>query len=865
MSVQIVNVSVEHHHNGFAIFHSRPRISCRFGATPVKGWTQASYTLIISRGGNDETYEISSSESVLVPWPSSPLSSREVANIRVRATGKDGSQTNWATLDIEVALLEPSQWKARLISGPRQPRDEPKPPFRVRKTFNCSATGPARLYATSHGIYQVEINGKVVGDELLTPGWQSYKHRLHYQAYDVTPYLVKGENDIGAYVAEGWYAGRLGRPGVLNNFGDRLSFLGQVEVAGEAVCITDQTWDWLHGPVLGAEIYNGETFDSALDDVSWSTTDTSAKPIGKVEEVGFPEAGLIAPDVCPVRRVMGLSAKELIITPSGKKILDFGQNLVDWLKILVDIPGNKGDKVVIRHAEVLENGELGTRPLRTARAENIIHLGGKTKDYESRFSWYGFRYAEISGYDKLSLADFKAIVISTDLRRTGTFQCSHDLINKLHENTIWSTRGNFVSVPTDCPQHDERLGWTGDIQVFALTANYLFDTSAFLGAWLRDLEADQRDTDGIVPVIVPKISIPPRHPEDQPKAVWADCSIMTPWDLYTSFGDKAILETQWESMRLWLDEGVPWNEEGFYKETAIQFGDWLDPCSPPQLPGHSPTDPFLVANAYLIHVTRLAGQIATLLNKPDAAAHYIQQASDLTQEFRTEYITRTGRLACDTQAVYILALLFNLFETDQEISTAKKRLDHLIRWEAFKITTGSTGTPVILHAYRMLQERDCPSWLYPVGMGATTIWERWNSMLEDGTINPGQMTSFNHYALGSVCAFLHKTVGGLSPTLPGWKSALVAPKPGGTVRSAKTSFDSPYGPYAVEWSIKDGKMKTKVGVPPNGEARVVLEGVDEAVGSGEWLFETKWVEDAKWPPQAIQVPQGNAIPSVFVP
>jgi alpha-L-rhamnosidase len=341
------------------------------------------------------------------------------------------------------------------------------------------------------------------------------------------------------------------------------------------------------------------------------------------------------------------------------------------------------------------------------------------------------RYAEISGYESISLSDFTAIVISSDLRRTGTFDCSHAQINQLHENTVWSMRDNFVSVPTDCPQRDERLGWTGDIQVFATTANYLFDTTAFLAGWLEDLKVDQRDADGVVPVIIPAIPMPPRHPEKRPMAVWADCAILTPWDLYSTSGDVAILERQWSSMCLWLDRGLPRDSNGFYSTETPQYGDWLDPRAPPHLPGHSPTDPYLVANAYLIHVTELAATIANMLGKTEAGEKYKTQASRLRELFHAEYITQNGRLACDTQASYVLGLLFGLFQSQTHINTAKARLDWLIRWDAFKITTGFAGTPVILqvlaehgmlsHAYRMLQEQDCPSWLYPVGMGATTI------------------------------------------------------------------------------------------------------------------------------------------------
>ena len=291
-------------------------------------------------------------------------------------------------------------------------------------------------------------------------------------------------------------------------------------------------------------------------------------------------------------------------------------------------------------------------------------------------------------------------------------------------------RGNFISVPTDCPQRDERLGWTGDIQVFAPTASYLFDTAAFLGSWLRDVEADQKDAQGIVPIIIPSIPLPPGYRQNRPHAVWADCAIITPWDLYNSFGNKTILEVQWQSMCLWLDKGVPRDERGFYKTTTPQYGDWLDPRSPPSLPGHGPTDPFLVANAYLIYVTNMTAQIAKIIDKPEDAARYSSQASILLELFQAEYITTNGRLVSDTQTAYALALRFKLFP-EKHLEAAKARLNWLTRWEAFKITTGFAGTPIILQeladngmlnlAYRMLQERDDPSWLYPITMGATTI------------------------------------------------------------------------------------------------------------------------------------------------
>lgn len=390
MTVGIAELNAEHHHDGFGIFVPSPRLSWRFESTAVKNWKQTSYELRIKRSGNEESYQINSPESLLVPWPASPLSSRERAEVQVRATGSDDSQTNWATLTIEAALLDRNDWKARLISCPPQDRDQPKRPFRLRKSFNYGG-GSGRLYATAHGIYEVEINGKVVGNQLLAPGWQSYHHRLHYQVYDVTHLLKPGENVIGAYIGEGWYAGRLGKPGVSNIWGDRLGFLAQLEVDKQVICATDTSWKYLDGPITNSEIYNGETVDTTLENRSWSTVSTSATALGHAEELPFPKAELISPDVAPVRRVMEVKARDIITTPSGKKVLDFGQNVVGWLRIETDLPGN--GEVLIRHAEVMEHGELGTRPLRSAKAQTLIKLGGVgTKAYEPKFTFYGFRY-----------------------------------------------------------------------------------------------------------------------------------------------------------------------------------------------------------------------------------------------------------------------------------------------------------------------------------------------------------------------------------------------------------------------------------------------------------------------------------------
>lgn len=407
MAVRIAQLTAEHHHDGFGIFNSAPRLSWRFAATSVKEWRQTSYEVAVIRdvgagsalraGRREELFSVLSSESILVPWPSYPLSSREHATVRVRVMGTEGPPTDWASLTIEAALLHRTDWQAALISGPAQAEDAPKKPFRVRKAFTIPPAAAvngrrARLYATAHGIYQAEINGQVVGDQLLTPGWQSYHHRLHYQVFDVSHLLLDGDNVIGAYVGEGWYAGRLGRPGKSNIWGSRPGFLCQLEIDGHFVCSTDASWEYLDGPVVRSEIYNGETFDSRLDYPSWSQQQglLTQPGLGGVDQLAFPAAHLSTSEAAPVRRVMELKPQTLITTLSGKQVLDFGQNLAGWVRIESDLPG-KGE-LVIRHAEVMEHGELGVRPLGTAKATARIRLGGRSvKGYEPRFTFYGFR------------------------------------------------------------------------------------------------------------------------------------------------------------------------------------------------------------------------------------------------------------------------------------------------------------------------------------------------------------------------------------------------------------------------------------------------------------------------------------------
>jgi len=387
MSVSIASVTADHHESGFAIGNPRPKLSWRFAKTSIKDWKQTSYEIIVTRNGQDENYKVDSEQSILIPWPSSPLSSREIAQVKVRSSSKD-STTDWAGITIEAGLLELSDWKSEIITSSTTPDPEkPKRPIRFRKSFNVTSNGKARIYATAYGIYNLELNGKPVGDQVLSPGWQSYKHHLNYQTYDVSSLLQQGQNVLGIYVGEGWYAGRLGRPGLRNLWGDKLGFMGQLEIDGKVVLQSNESWEEVEGPVSNSEIYNGETCDSNLDQEDWAVT---AKSKGNAITLPRPTATLISTDAPPVRRIKEVKGVEVIKTPSGKTVIDFGQNLVGWVRIDSDLTG-RGDELVIKHAEVLEKGELGTRPLRTADATDRIKIGGRTKGWEPRFTFHGFR------------------------------------------------------------------------------------------------------------------------------------------------------------------------------------------------------------------------------------------------------------------------------------------------------------------------------------------------------------------------------------------------------------------------------------------------------------------------------------------
>ncbi|KAJ5936260.1 hypothetical protein N7454_005558 [Penicillium verhagenii] len=874
----ITAVSFEQHATGLGIGIPSPRISWKFGAskTTIPNWEQKAYEIDIKRhNSSSESYRVESSHSVLVPWPSQPLLSRESVQVRVRSHGGPSNEptewSNWTT--VECGLLTPQDWAAHAITSPTKQPEGPLRPVRFRKTFQLSPSvlQDARLYITGLGVFQAYINGVPVGDHFMAPGWTSYHHRLNYECFDVAPLLqVNEENVIAVELAEGWYATRLGFLGGQRFiYGDEMALIAQLEINYEqdkVSIISDASWKCHASALITSEIYDGEMYDAREEQEGWNNLPFNQETSWEhVRETDFPKTELVAPNAPPVRVTETLKPIEIIKTPSGKIIVDFGQNLVGRVRIPSLIPTDP--TVTLIHAEVLENQELGIRPLRIAKCKDtIISAGREIHDWAPRFTFHGFRYVQIDGWTP-TLDNLVAEVMHTDLQRTGWFNCSHDMINKLHENATWSMRGNFLSLPTDCPQRDERLGWTGDIQVFAPSASFIYNTGGMLGDWLKDLSAEQLAHDhGIPPFVIPNV-IPEALWPTFPQAIWDDVTVLLPWTLYQSYGDIEILRRQYPSMKAWLDKGVLRGPDHLWEETLFQLGDWLDPTAPPENPGNSRTDGTLVADAYLVHVTRTLAYISEIIDEKSDTVHYEADYHTLKSRFQNKYVSPNGLLVGDTQTALALVIVFDLLDDPTQITTAGSRLARSVRKSGFQVSTGFAGTPIITHAltkagypqlaYRMLQEKSCPSWMYPITMGATTIWERWDSMRADGSINPGEMTSFNHYALGSIVNWLHSTLAGISPLEPGWKEVLVKPIPGGTVTSAEAAYETAYGRLECRWVIVDQCFKLEVIVPPNSKARIVLPGElkeEILVGSGNYSFSTQFDARVGWPPKALVPP-----------
>ncbi|ELP62022.1 family 78 glycoside hydrolase catalytic domain [Streptomyces turgidiscabies] len=839
-STTVAAIRFEHRDDPLGVGVPAPRLSWQV-RTDDPEWRQTAYEVQLDGA---EVVRVESAEQILVAWPFEPLPSRARATVRIRVAAGE-SWSGWsAPATVETGLLRPQDWSARFIT-PRDhgALDSPAPEL-LRTVVLRPGMVSARLYATAHGVYTASLNGTRVGDEVLAPGWTSYHHRLRYQTHDVTALLTEGANTVSVLLGNGWYRGHLGWWGARALYGDRLALLAQLEVryADGSVDVfgTDEEWRARDTGVVADDLYKGQRTDLRF---------TPGPATGPVEVLPDEEAALsrlVAPEGPPVRVTEELPALRVWQSPSGRTLADFGQNVVGWVRLRVR-GADDGREVTVRHAEVLEDGELCTRPLRTADAVDTYLLAESAEAVlEPSFTFHGFRYAEITGVPDLTAEDLHAMVVGTDLRRTGWFTCSDPDLEQFHENVVRGTRGNFLDVPTDCPQRDERLGWTGDTQVFSPTAAFLFDSAGFLSTWLADLAVDQHP-DGAVPWVIPDVM----DVETPTAAAWGDAAAVVPWVLYERYGDLDVLRRQYASARAWVDKTASLTTDGVWTG-GFQFGDWLDPAAPPDDPFAARTPADVVATACLIRCADVVARTADVLGQAEQAGKYRALAARTRDAFAREFVTPTGRIVGDSPTAYAMALQWELLAGPEQRATAGRRLADLVRTNGFRIATGFVGTPLMTDAltatgrpdlaYRLLLEKGCPSWLYPVTMGATTVWERWDSMLPDGTVNPGQMTSFNHYALGAVADWMHRAVAGLAPAAPGYREFTVRPLPDRALTHASARHITPYGEASVSWRRDAGLFHLVVTVPVGTRATVHLPGDDRPAltathGTHTWTTE----------------------------
>ncbi len=891
--LSVHDLKCEYKTNPLGIDVARPRLAWKIGASR-RGTVQSAYHIRAAARAEDlpggqnllwDSGRVQSEQSVHVVYGGPALASRQRVWWQVRVWDNHGGTSEWSEPAWwEMGLLKTGDWQADWIEP--NLKEDPKasnPCPMLRKEFRLNgAIKAARAYVTCRGLYRMELNGHMVDDELFTPGWTAYLRRLQYQTYDVTELLRSGVNCAGVILGDGWYRGRLVWEDRRNLYGQKAALLAQIEVEYQdgrrEIVSTDGTWKASTGPILKSDIYDGELYDARREIDGWSKPGLDDTGWAGVTVAGHDKKLLVAPAGVPVRAMEEIKPVKVIETPKGETVVDMGQNMVGWVRIKVQGPA--GTRIKLRHTEMLDaQGNFYTENLRTAKQTVEYILRGKGEEvYEPHFTFQGFRYVAVEGWPgRLSLDDLTGVVIYSDIGSAGTFECSNPLINQLQHNIQWGQKGNFLDVPTDCPQRDERLGWTGDAQVFARTACFNANVAAFYTKWLADVAADQQPS-GAVPYVIPNVLSLGAKEGASASAGWADAAVVVPWTVYLCYGDTRILEQQYSSMKAWVDYMAGRAGDSCFWNTDFTFGDWLAfSTTRSDYPGAT-TDKDLVCQAYFARSTDLLQRTAQVLGKKDDAEKYGRLLEKIKKVFRDEFVTANARLASNTQTAYSLALAFGLLPEAMRERAAQRLADDVARFK--HITTGFLGASLVCpvlgdyghfdQAFMLLNRKDYPSWLYPVTKGATTIWERWDGLKPDGTFQDKGMNSFNHYAYGAIGEWLYRVVAGIDidERNPGYKHILIQPHPGGGLTHAKARHDSLYGPIEAGWRLAANKMTLNVEIPPNTTATIRLpkakladvresgkpldsseairdplqdkDAVVMRVGSGRYTFEYPW-------------------------
>lgn len=840
---EVKNLLIENLSNPVGLDVARPRFSWQL-VSDSRNIMQSAYELRVSNHPASivkgkkilwNSGKVLSDQSVQVPYAGQTLQSGKKYYWQVRVWDNAGKISAWSEPAFwQMGLLNVTDWKAKWIEVgfPEDTLLRPSPLFR-KQFASHKKIQSATAYITSHGLYEAYINGHRVGDFFLTPGWTSYHKRLQYQVYDVTSLVTNGKNTVGVTLGNGWYRGYLAWGGNKNTYGKELALLFQLEVTytdgTTETIVSDETWKSSTGAIRSSEIYNGEFYDAREDKEGWATALYNDRDWPGVIVKNFDNSILIATYNEPIKKHETFQPIKIFKTPAGEQVVDFGQNLVGWVQLKVK--GKAGDKVTLYHAEVLDKaGNFYTKNLRAAKEQNTYILKGGTEEtFEPHFTFQGFRYVKVEGFPgELKPENLTAIALYSDMKPTGSFITSNPLLNQLQHNIQWGQKGNFLDVPTDCPQRDERLGWTGDAQVFSRTAAYNMRVNNFFAKWLKDIAADQLPN-GSVPFVIPNVL----GPHAAGSTGWADVATIIPWNIYLAYGDKRILEQQYASMKAWVGY-MQQNSRDDLWNIGFHFGDWLFYRPDDDNDGRSAiTDKYLIAQCFYAHSTQLVINAAQVLGKTDDVVKYTALLQKIKDAFLKEYATPNGRLVSGSQTAYVLALNFDMLPETLRPQAAQRLVQNIKDYNNH-LTTGFLGTPYLCHvltrfgytdvAYKLLLQETYPSWLYPVKMGATTIWERWDGMKPDSTFQTPGMNSFNHYAYGAIGDWMYRVMAGIDTYVsdPGYKKIKIMPHPGGSLTTVSANLKTYYGLVSAHWKLDNGKLQLEVEIPANTTATVYI-------------------------------------------
>ncbi len=892
-TICITALKCEYLFNPVGIDIKKPRFGWEI-LSSRRGTMQKAYQVLIAGEEADldkgedivwDSGKVLSGNSVNVEYEGPELKSRLRYYWKVRIWDETDAVSGWSYKTFwEMGLLDEADWEAIWVEPIQEcttmepalntfQKLAPVPPDFVRdysllkpcqflrRTFESQkAVKQARIYATAHGVYELELNGCRVGNQELAPEVSAYDKYLQYQTYEVTSLINDGANAVGAVLGDGWYSGRIGLPGDSCQYGNKLALLLQLEIeyqdGSRLVVVSDDNFKSSAGPLIFSDLFIGERYDARLEKEGWSTAAYDDSNWLEVDTADYGYSGLVAQHGEPVRVIEEIKPVCIITTPKGETVVDLGQNIAG--RIRMHVCGAAGTEVKLEYSEVLDaEGNFLMNILgRNKDQKDFYVLKGEGEEvYEQFFTFHGFRYVRVTGYPgELSVDRFTGLVLASDLRLSGSFECSDELINRLQKNIVWSQKGNMLSIPTDCPQR-ERAGFTGDAQVFISTACFNMDVDAFFTRWLRNLVLEQKE-DGQVPIIVPYwksydetfFPIQGSHTS----AGWGDACIIVPWVLFNMYGDKRILEENYNTMIKWVsyikkeaEEGIPQNMEGeltperrerqkYLWNTGFHFGDWLVPSL---TAGYK--NPFEAANAtkeliaccFYAYCTELLAKIAQELGKMEDMKLYSEINENIRKAFTDEYLKEDGSFKSHFQGIYVLALKMKMIP-DEMLGRVTDQLISLIKQNGFRLDTGFVSIPYLMDvlcdngrkdiAYKLLYQTECPSWLYEVEKGATTIWETWDAITPDGKVN---IASFNHYAFGCIGDWLYRYVAGLDKDKPGYRHIVIKPEPDNKLTYVKAGYHSIYGEILLEWKLEGCKMNLHVKIPPNTTASIWIPGV----------------------------------------